>query len=45
MQAFYNRLFHARAAGTSALFALTCLSRTQVLEATRDHTWMIWGVA
>ncbi len=45
MQAFYNRLFHAQTAGVSALFALTRLSRVQILESTRDYTWMIWGTA
>lgn len=41
MQAFYNRLFHTR--GLSTLAALTRLSRAQVMEATRNFTWMIWG--
>jgi len=44
MQAFYNRLFNAhQTAGVSALLALTRLGRVQILESTRDYTWMIWS--
>lgn len=43
MQTFYNHLFDAQI--PPALSALTRLSRIQILDATRNHTWMLWGTA
>ena len=43
MQAFYDQL--SANANFSSLAALARISRTQILDATRDSTWLLWDPA
>ena len=43
MQAFYNQF--SADANCNPLAALARISRIQILDATRDSTWLLWGSA
>jgi len=43
MQAFYDQF--SADAGCNSLAALARISRTQILDATRDSTWLLWDPA
>jgi hypothetical protein len=43
MQAFYDRI--SRATGRDSLLMLARVSRAQILEATRNSVWLLWGVS
>lgn len=43
MQAFYEQI--SANDSSSPLTALSRASRTQIMDATRDSTWMLWDVS
>lgn len=43
MQAFYDQL--SASASCNSLATLARISRTQILDATRDSTWLLWDPA
>jgi len=47
MQDFYKQLFTAKTptAHQRSLASLTRINRTQILDATQDLTWLLWGNA